>query len=156
MKFLSVFAFTALVALVPAQDASSILDQLPSCAKSCVQNGLPKDCGSDTSCICKSDSFIKGTTCCVKGACNDKDASSVISVAKQICTDLPTSADCATTASATPEATQTENESSAAAAAGTQEAESAGTESVSENGAFITAAPRAEAMALVGAAMYFM
>lgn len=32
MKFFSVVAFSALVALVPAQDASSILNKLPDCA----------------------------------------------------------------------------------------------------------------------------
>ncbi|KZZ93040.1 Extracellular membrane protein, CFEM domain protein [Ascosphaera apis ARSEF 7405] len=151
MKFFSVVAFSALVALVPAQDASSILNKLPDCAKTCVQNGLPKNCGSDTSCICKSDSFVKGTTCCVKQACNAKDASSVVSLAKMICTDLPTSADCAATASATSGATET----GSSAADNTGAAESSGATPASLNGAFITAAPRAEALALMGAAMYF-
>ncbi|CRG87961.1 hypothetical protein PISL3812_04983 [Talaromyces islandicus] len=103
MKFTAV-AFA--IAAFTASAASQSLSGLPSCAISCATNSIPSDCGIDVKCICNAQSFITGVSCCVAKSCNAEDQETTIKYADKICagagvTNLPTSAVCSSTASAT-------------------------------------------------------
>ncbi|KAJ5625981.1 hypothetical protein N7510_002290 [Penicillium lagena] len=95
MKFFQITAVAALVASAAAQG----LSDLPSCAKSCALDALPKACGLDIGCICKTKSFINNMACCVEPACSKADQQKTLEAAKKICetggvTDIPDTVVC--------------------------------------------------------------
>ncbi|QKX62650.1 uncharacterized protein TRUGW13939_09811 [Talaromyces rugulosus] len=103
MKFTGV---TFTIAAFAAGAASQSLSSLPSCAISCATDSIPSDCGLDVKCICSAQSFISGVSCCIADACNADDQKTTIEYADKICagvgvSNLPTSAVCSSTASAT-------------------------------------------------------
>lgn len=94
--------YATLVSLAMATVA--VAQNLPPCAQQCVnpylQNGIGS-CGSDAKCICGSQEFITGISCCLADGCNSADQQIAINFAGTFCgglgvTTLPTTVACAT------------------------------------------------------------
>ncbi|MCJ1376739.1 hypothetical protein MMC20_007984 [Loxospora ochrophaea] len=104
------------LALAVFTSAQSLSD-LPSCAVSCVGNGLSSTgCAeTDFKCICSDSAWIGQLTCCVESACDQADQQTTVQFADQICKtvniDLPANPVCSTASGA--------STMSAAATAGT-------------------------------------
>ncbi|KAI1304754.1 hypothetical protein F5Y03DRAFT_395278 [Xylaria venustula] len=104
MKLVTI-TFLALVSAVVAQD----LGALPNCAKNCLAEYTTGnqigDCARlDAKCICASNSFITGISCCLAGVCDAEDQKVAVDFARSFCgtvgvTDLPQSVTCATASS---------------------------------------------------------
>ncbi|KAL8887116.1 MAG: hypothetical protein Q9192_006372 [Flavoplaca navasiana] len=95
MKLILAICITALSTICAGQGLG--LDNLPDCAKPCVE--LPSNCGIvDIECICGSQDWIAGISCCVANACTEEEQKTTVEVAQQICDvakiTLPTAAVC--------------------------------------------------------------
>ncbi|KAJ5818334.1 hypothetical protein N7474_003925 [Penicillium riverlandense] len=173
MKF---FHITAVAALAASAAAQGLMSDLPSCAKECVANALPKDCGLDIGCICKTKSFINKMACCVEPACDMADQKKTIEVAKKICktggvTDIPNSVHCdkgsstggessssttATGSEATGNTTMTQTTASGSStASGTTSTSASAAASTTTNAAVFGQSKDSSLMAAAGAAAAF-
>jgi len=94
--------YATLVSLALATVA--VAQNIPPCAQECVnpflQNGIGS-CGSDAKCICGSQEFITGISCCLADKCSAADQQLAINFAGTFCgglgvTTLPTTVACAT------------------------------------------------------------
>ncbi|KAI0966968.1 hypothetical protein F4678DRAFT_447846 [Xylaria arbuscula] len=71
------------------------------------------DCARlDAKCICASDSFITGISCCLAGVCDAADQKAAVDFARSFCgtvgvTDLPQSVTCATASSSSSSSSET-------------------------------------------------
>ncbi|KAI5920800.1 hypothetical protein F4810DRAFT_399812 [Camillea tinctor] len=106
-------AVTLVFGLVAAQN----LGALPACARDCLTDFTTGDkignCPRlDAKCICQSDSFISGISCCLSSACSQTDQANAIDYAVKFCgtqkVQVPSAVSCESasgTSAATPSAT---------------------------------------------------
>ncbi|KAF1946089.1 CFEM-domain-containing protein [Clathrospora elynae] len=118
------FTLASIVALASVASAQSGLDNIPSCALSCLVGPLTTDgCSAltDFACHCKKgDALIVGVQPCIKSACSEADQAATIKAVSETCAaagvpiSIPDSAPAASSAAA-PTPTPTVAPTSAAA-----------------------------------------
>ncbi|KAI1496343.1 hypothetical protein F5X99DRAFT_75620 [Biscogniauxia marginata] len=87
MQFKAV-ALALLVTAVSADSVEELLTQIPSCAKSCLDNASTSiGCGTtDTWCQCdKKTDLTKAAIVCVQGACSSDDLKKTTTVSAELC-----------------------------------------------------------------------
>ncbi|KIV77579.1 hypothetical protein PV11_09368 [Exophiala sideris] len=152
MRFAIVAISTLLAGIVSAQSSPSI----PTCADTCISDALPASCNLAPACICSTQSFISGISCCIYKSCDTADQQAALAYAHSICDPvgyssvLPATAGCS--ANSTSSATAASSNGTASATGAIASASSSVSSLVSSVSSSASAASASKTGSTTGAA----